>query len=349
MPQRYSLLLLLTAALSPTTHALTQFDPSDPKSCKIIGDPDIYGTGIRISFYLQWASLLLAIWLAPETTKNIRISTNIVSFALFINVFRSVHSNSLVFLEFYLVSWMTIYLLLANIPLSKALLRKSFADTTAMLGLWFMFTCAQVYLYSKGLHVGARQDCVVWIWYADTKPNHHVLDIYYHATSQLVGACLFVVGLLILVPYLIVVMWVFDRDTTLIMDDDVKWSTVMKVVSSIANVILGSISIATVEKTIRQNKIDLSAAPLLQSSGQLIALIMGILSLITVIWAYFNPFDKEEEESSEPAPPSQQSSARRRRNDSVDPEQGNIPLQALDPAPSSQGVDRPEPTHAKSA
>ena len=345
---RRSFLLPLLAAFVAPVRALTQFDPADPTSCKIIGDPDIYGPGIRISFYLQWVSLMLAIWLAPETTKNIRISTNIVSLALFINVFRSAHS--LVFLEFYLVSWMTIYLLLANMPLTKALLRKSLADVTAMLVLWFMFTCAQVFMYSKGLHVGDRKDCIVWIWAADNKLGHPYANIYEHVAMQLVGAILFMVCLVVLVPYLVFMLFYFDTISMGTYEwNSHEWSIFMKIIVTIANVILGSISIATVENTIHRNNIDLSAAPLLESSGQLIALVMGILSLVTVIWTRFNPFEKSEEEPSKPSPPSQRSSTRQRQNNTMDPEQGQIPLRVLDPALPSEDLERPSLIHHKTA
>src|SRR5579859_6772859 len=111
-------LVAVTFLFTPGT-ALTIFDPNDPKSCKIIGDADIYGIGIRIGFYLQWASVLFAIWLVPEVTKNIRINTNIVTTALYINLFRGAHLNGLIFLEGFLVFWMTVLLLAGNVPWNR--------------------------------------------------------------------------------------------------------------------------------------------------------------------------------------------------------------------------------------
>lgn len=329
---------------------MTEFDPNDPKSCQIIGDSDIYGIGIRISFYLQWASLMLAIWLAPETTKNIRVSTNIVSVALFINVFRSVNSDSLVLLEFYLVSWMTIILLLVNIPWNRALIRESLVDTSIMLGMWMIFMWAQVYIYSKGLHIGQRAGCAIWTWGDSTSYSSAYQNIYKNVTLKLSGTISIAFASTFYMAVAVIGMCVLGaKPATHSARYHSKWSTIFRSILTIANAILGSISIVTVEKTIRRNHIDLSSAPLFKSSGQLIALVMGILSMITVIWAHINPPEEPEETSSKPSPSDQSSSTPQSNDNATLPTHKQIALNDLESAKPSRTPTRLNLIHPKTA
>jgi hypothetical protein len=56
---RPGMLLFLFIGLSKLTNANTSFS-STSVGCVLNGDDDVYGIGIRMSLYLQWAALLIA-------------------------------------------------------------------------------------------------------------------------------------------------------------------------------------------------------------------------------------------------------------------------------------------------
>jgi hypothetical protein len=41
-------------------------------ACTITGNPDMYGLGIRIGFYMQWYGAILAAWIAPSEVPGLR-------------------------------------------------------------------------------------------------------------------------------------------------------------------------------------------------------------------------------------------------------------------------------------
>ncbi|KAJ9419249.1 hypothetical protein FOXG_16337 [Fusarium oxysporum f. sp. lycopersici 4287] len=54
--------------------------------CPFAGNPDLYGIGIRIGFYLQWISTLLATLFAPWEEDILRILNLLVQLAMFLGL-----------------------------------------------------------------------------------------------------------------------------------------------------------------------------------------------------------------------------------------------------------------------
>lgn len=44
-------------------------------TCTIVGNSNMYGLGMRLSYYIQWYTTILSIWLAPTETDSLYLST----------------------------------------------------------------------------------------------------------------------------------------------------------------------------------------------------------------------------------------------------------------------------------
>ena len=66
--QRHILAFVVMVALSslPAFVSAEMHYSPDPDSCEIIGNPDLYGIGVRVGFYLNWAAMCFAIMLVPD-------------------------------------------------------------------------------------------------------------------------------------------------------------------------------------------------------------------------------------------------------------------------------------------
>lgn len=75
----------------------------DPDSCEIIGNPDLYGIGVRAGFYLNWGTMCLAIMLVPDhaipTFTSIQFLNLSIFFCFFANVLRGGVAKSFLILE----------------------------------------------------------------------------------------------------------------------------------------------------------------------------------------------------------------------------------------------------------
>ncbi|KAI6081158.1 hypothetical protein F4821DRAFT_249884 [Hypoxylon rubiginosum] len=58
----------------------------ETNTCAIHGHAEVYGLGIRLGFYLQWFSVILASWLAPAEVHLIRHMNAALLLATFISV-----------------------------------------------------------------------------------------------------------------------------------------------------------------------------------------------------------------------------------------------------------------------
>ena len=87
---------ILVSCLASPNYALT----IQTSECEINGDPDVDGLGIRIGYYLQWLSLLLAALFSRSSMDIVRTNTNLITIAVLINTFRGAReSDDLVVLE----------------------------------------------------------------------------------------------------------------------------------------------------------------------------------------------------------------------------------------------------------
>jgi hypothetical protein len=79
--------------------------------CHLYGDSDIYGIGIRLSFYIQWGTIILALIAGVEDEiKSTRRGFNVVSLAVLVNTFISATNGSFAALELFIVSTLVVFL-----------------------------------------------------------------------------------------------------------------------------------------------------------------------------------------------------------------------------------------------
>ncbi|EXL64652.1 hypothetical protein FOPG_19093 [Fusarium oxysporum f. sp. conglutinans race 2 54008] len=119
----------MTEFVSANTTASTSAE-----RCQLIGDPDLYGLGVRLSFYISWAAGLLASALGTiEALKSPRLNSNVLLLTLLIVLIHGMHRGSFAVLEWYIVTNLAFMSLFTHIslvpfffvPIVKALVRVS--------------------------------------------------------------------------------------------------------------------------------------------------------------------------------------------------------------------------------
>lgn len=87
--------------------------------CKIEGNSDMYGLGIRLGFYFQWYGAILARWLAPSEVKGLAFSFNVFVAATFLALVISTLTDidSLEPVETYIVLLLMFGAYLALVPI----------------------------------------------------------------------------------------------------------------------------------------------------------------------------------------------------------------------------------------
>ncbi|EWY79534.1 hypothetical protein FOYG_17335 [Fusarium oxysporum NRRL 32931] len=109
------LVIFVFVSLLHPAHAGTHFSDQSG-SCQIIGDPDIYGMGIRMGFYLQWASMQLG-WLFNLRSQihSMVDAWNIILVTIYINTYISHRQGSLMAIEWWVVLYETSLLIIAQL------------------------------------------------------------------------------------------------------------------------------------------------------------------------------------------------------------------------------------------
>jgi len=86
-------------------------------ACSTPGNPDMYGLGIRIGFYLLWFGCVLAGWLAPRDATYIRMTLLLFVAATFLALVIQVSNNGLRTVEIYVVLLLAYGAYYAYVPL----------------------------------------------------------------------------------------------------------------------------------------------------------------------------------------------------------------------------------------
>lgn len=258
------------------TSAFTHFE-SDEASCTIEGDPDVYGIGIRIGLYLQWAAILVATIFNPSQTRIGRTTCNILILSIFINTFRTLSEHNLVALEWYIVIWLTWVLNVGNVPPTLAHLHESTGSFATMLLLWLCIIATQPWLYFIGVNSGSRAGCDVRIFFFGSISVYGKWRTFGKVFSVL--GCLCGFGALAAAVNILLAGTV-PPDLN---DDNDHRNTAVYILSFI-QLVTGTISILMVEMTIRINNVDMGSISLLDS-GQLIPTLIGIFTLGSICFS----------------------------------------------------------------
>ncbi|KAH8646470.1 hypothetical protein BGZ60DRAFT_535607 [Tricladium varicosporioides] len=338
-------MMLLVLSLQPVL-AFTSFEPNSGNPCRIKGDIDIYGPGIRLCCYLQWISIILTPYLLPPSSQKhfpyIRTTANGLIIAIYAttlaNLPRSLNPTnincltsqlsvptqpkpgSLIILEAQLIYSLTFLLPFSLIPTSPLLFRKSRYSLLIQAVLGLMINFAQPWLWFKAVEMGRLEACDVKVFMLVVP-----VGVYgkWETVFKVVSVLCAVLGFVMMIGGL---LWAWNQwkrqsdenaakdilrhNSDFIEDGGFIWMACIQgqkggdAVSRLPNsreeqdceddvqkmlrwpfaaakLLSGSLAIIQTELMIRINHIDASAP--LTSSGQMIALVMGIVSLLVTL------------------------------------------------------------------
>jgi hypothetical protein len=262
----------LQAAAAETTF-------SSPENCRLTGDDDVYGIGVRLSLYLQWFALLIATWCSPDDARFARTFTNIVTIAVLANTFKNTGNNSVVLIEWWIVIFNTFSLQLGNIPFSRRLIRGSASNLGTMMILWSAIIVANCWVWFAGVDLGRKEGCDIKIYL------FHPVSIYNHAWQsflRVLAAMSCAVALFFLMTGCMAIGWTLTTEDEEDEDEE-KQNIKAAALSTVFQILIGIVVITETEMTIEINDIQLKET--LQSSGQLIPFVIGIFSLLATVGA----------------------------------------------------------------
>lgn len=281
---RSSLSFLILLLLALTTHctANTQFS-REPGSCRVIGDGDVYGKGIRLSYYLQWVSAIIGLWIAPQSADRTRIATSILTLSVFINAVRGAAvDDSLVVVEWYIAYYLAFWLLVFNLPTYGAAFKSSAGSLAIILLNYVMVLSFLAWIYWRGTFYGYKEGCnaKVFLFTAINAYNPHwILASKVLNSMGLIAALAAFIGALVLL-FLGLTEWLGEVDESPASLGD---RLPLVIVWTFLLLTEGAFSIAFVERTIQVNHIDFPGASL-TDSGQLIPFLIGVFTLVSVFW-----------------------------------------------------------------
>jgi hypothetical protein len=297
------LVCLITVASAGSYYA-----NDDPESCDIIGDVSMYGLGIRLGYYLQWAAAILSVYLAPDLVKTIYVSFATISIASLVCVFENLRNGYFVALEFHIILLLTAFLSNSAFrwsPVAREVdgfnmdsrwtiltgprsgkVKQSFWGAWSFLKLssGVAFVCVP-YMYWHGNYVGHKDGCKVHIvvtiiaytWTPD------VFDPKWIIAVKVLGVIAALLGVVEIVTSL---MLLFNATLVRIIGVERGYSdTWDKLAYTFVQLATGGAIIGITEATVKMNRVDLSSGTL-DSSGQLIPLLIGGLTLMLVILTY---------------------------------------------------------------
>jgi len=266
-----------------------QFTTYEDGSCRLIGDPDVYGVGVRISYYLAFFSGVIALAACNHrAVEDVKKGTTIIGFAILIVLIRNAVQGSLAVFEWDLVFTMVFLLMsIAFIPLTIMGSRNSSAALCLVYGLyavllpWIFFTLADQ---------GRREDCELKAFlfaYFDFYNIHWVAFLKALSVFSCLTGIIFIVAGFALLVYRLTAD---DGDDKADIDDDMRSGFVAL---AIVALVIGVITIVFTEKLISGNDVDLSDDSL-GSTNQLIPFLVGLFTLMSTIWTVFDDIRKGE-------------------------------------------------------
>ncbi|KAF5707583.1 hypothetical protein FMUND_11017 [Fusarium mundagurra] len=288
-------ILGITSLFYGGAYSLTTFPKEDSTSCDITGDDDLYGIGIRLSLYLQWATVLIATWIAPNEAFYARTLGNIITIAVLANAIRSIASaeSGLVAVEWWIVMSTTFLLQIGNLPFSRHLLAESATSLGLTAVVWVVVIGLNCWVWFTAVEAGAREGCDVIIFL------FRPISIYnpsWQLGGRILSALFCVPACLGLVTGVGAIAWSVTRPSPhlgrhasieqLEADEATKKQSIVgATLSTLLQAALGSIAIASAELTIQKNKIQFGEP--LSSSGQTLPFGVALFALCATAFTGF--------------------------------------------------------------
>ncbi|KAH8897665.1 hypothetical protein GQ53DRAFT_884401 [Thozetella sp. PMI_491] len=275
-------------------------------TCELVGDSDLYGPGVRVSYYLFLTSAILAV-MTHKTGPIIDCAkaVNILTFSILVVLIRNTTQGSFVAIEWFLtypVILITFFGTLAALPIHEhrgTLLCFGFVLT--------LLTAVQPWLYWTRMYQGRNEACPTLYWLFGTRDFFGPTWTMFFKVFSILSC---VAGVVIFLIFGVIAAWNSAREclqpAQAARDEEMmrlypnpefvypvyppppqppKTSRIVLRVSGIFLLIsAGVLTIAMTEKTLRLNNITFQDTPI-DSTGQLIPFVGSLLTLGSTIWA----------------------------------------------------------------
>jgi len=283
-----------------------QFTSYDPDSCQLIGEPDLYGPGVRVSYYLFFFATLLAILTRILRERKIEPlgdcakAINILTFSILVILIRNTASGSFAALEWFLTYPV---ILVTFISTCFALRVRDNAGILICFGFVLaLLTCIQPWLYWSRMYQGSKEGCTVSYWFFGIRnffgPTWTTFFRVVSIIFCVAGAVIFVFSVILAFFHLgwRVLFHLEDMEKAAQAEVDiidrapappVKKRKVLKLLGVAVLLFVGIVTMIMMEQTIRVNNIDLSSTPF-DSTSQLIPFLTGLFSFLSTVWSCFS-------------------------------------------------------------
>jgi hypothetical protein len=291
---RFAATVLFTSAffVHSTFAATTQ-----TSDCQIIGDADIYGLGVRLSFYLQWVASLVQLFFCPEASATTRPAAVITVLAVFINTLCNLHGETLVAVEWSMLYSLLTCLLSWNIPITEAMwhgLDKTGGSYFVLFVILAVYQIMCPYIIFKAWDYGRQPGCsakfIFWTAIDAYSKGWTIFLKVSWVIAPLVPGALYL-GLAIYSLLKWSTSWGISAGLKKLLskfeasfiegEDDISDGAAVWFLRSFA-LGAGAIGIGFLEATIIKNNITFPDTHL-TNSGQLMPLLIGIFTLVVTI------------------------------------------------------------------
>ena len=302
--------ILFLLAFTRASSALTVFSNDPTESCVIMGDPDLYGIGVRLSYYLSFSAAVLASSCGLfDELSNIRRGIIIITSAVLIETIISSTKGSFSILEWYIVSLETVGLAWPCFWPSVTGKEQStgggsaadddrelWESTKADAILYGLFSviqgvnqCLAPYIYFTRLNQGYQEGCSVTTFFFarfNIYAPPWIVFTKFSAIAGILGALSYFVycGSVLFHAFL---AFLARREKSEPEEEDdnsssKEWAWTGGIGIAVLMIAYGIPSAYFAERVIRDNKINMNGASL-GSSSQLIAFLVGLFNLVAVL------------------------------------------------------------------
>lgn len=266
--------LVILALLSESALAATVQTPE----CDILGDPDVYGPGVRYGFYMQWASIVIFQFLAPLNAEIMRPASAVTVLAVYINTLRNLAHSSLVTIDWPILWFLTFLLVFFNLPTSAAGVRRTGGSLFTVMMVLAIYYLASPWIIFKGWHHGRQPGCTIKNFIFTSVDAYAHGWVMFLKVTWSIGVFMGVV--FVVAGFVALGFWFASWGENF--EGEEEAHPALSFVWGLCSLTSGPIAIASVEMTIKINHITFPGTQI-TDSGQLIALLIGAFTLFAAI------------------------------------------------------------------
>jgi hypothetical protein len=288
MVSSYSLVALAFLSLVAPSSQFTHYEEG---TCHLIGDPDLYGVGVRVSYYLAFFSGIIALVSSrAEVVDDVRKGNAIVSLALFIVLVRNSLRGSLAVFEWQLIFTMMLFLLsVAFVPL---IFLGGWTSAALLFITYGLFSVLLPWVYFDLVDQGRMEGCELKMFLFTHFDFYNVHWIGFLKFQSIMACLVGVVCIIVGLGFIACRLWFGwdDIPSNRNNDSEDNWSRAQFALSAL---LVGIVTIIFAEKLISVNNVDLSEVSLI-STSQLIPFLVGIITFISTVLSIWDGLRKDD-------------------------------------------------------